>query len=140
MQSLAALFEFKLVKLGAQNLHGPFAVLVLAALVLALNHNAGRKVRDTDGGFNFVDILTAVAAGAECVNAKIVGFHHDVDFVVNLGDDENGSEGSVAARGLIEGRNAHQAVHAAFTCQHAVRIFARDLDGGGFDSGFFTGS
>src|ERR1700683_3027709 len=110
MQSLAALFEFQLVKLGAKNLHSPFAVLVLAALVLALNHNAGRKVRDTDGGFNFVNILAAVAAGAECVDTKIVGFHHDVDFVVDLGDDKNGSEGSVPAGSLVEGRNGQQGV------------------------------
>ena len=140
MQGFAALFEFELVKLGAEDFHGPFAILVLAALVLALNDDAGRKMGDANGGFDFVDVLAAVAAGAECVDAKVVGFDYDVDFVVDFGDDENGREGCVAAGGLIERRDAHEAMHAAFTHEHAVCIFTGDLDGGGFDSGFFTGS
>ncbi len=42
-QVFAALFEFGFVELRAQNLHGDFAVLVLAALVLALDDDAGRE-------------------------------------------------------------------------------------------------
>src|ERR1700735_496565 len=140
MEGFAALFQFELVKLRAEDFHSPFAVLVLAALVLALNDDAGWKMRDADGGFDFVDVLPAVAAGAECVDAKIVGLDHDVDFVVDLRDDEHGGEGRVAAGGLIERRDAYEAMHAAFTREHAVSIFSRDLDGSGLDSRFFTGS
>ena len=39
----AALFDFELVELRAQHLHGDFAVFVLAALVLALDDDAARE-------------------------------------------------------------------------------------------------
>ena len=45
----------------------------------------------------------------------------------------------VAAGGLVERRNAHQAMHAAFAGEHAVGVFAFDLYRGGFDAGFFAG-
>ena len=43
------------------------------------------------------------------------------------------------ARGLIERRNAHQAMHAALAGEHAVSVFAFDLHRGGFDARFFAG-
>ena len=98
------------------------------------------KVRDADGGFDFVDVLAAVAAGAEGVNAQVVGLDVDFDAIVNFGNDEGGSERGVAARGLVEGRDADEAMDAAFAGQHAEGVFALDLDRGGFDAGFFTGS
>src|SRR5271156_1258069 len=61
VQSFAALFEFELVKLGAKNFHGPFAIFVLAALVLALDDDAGRKMGYANGGLDLVDVLAAVA-------------------------------------------------------------------------------
>ena len=42
-------------------------------------------------------------------------------------------------RGLIEGRDADQAMHAAFASQHPVGVFAFNLDRGGLYAGFFTG-
>ncbi len=45
----------------------------------------------------------------------------------------------MAARGLVERRNAHQAMHAAFAGEHAVGVFAFDLHGGGLDARFFAG-
>ena len=136
---VAALLEFQFVELRAQNLHGDFAVLVLAALVLALHDDAGREVGDAHGGFDFVDVLAAVAAGAKGVDAQIVGLDVDFDAIVNFRDDEDGGERSVAARGLVERRDAHQAVHAAFAGEHAVGVLAFDLHGGGFDARFFAG-
>src|ERR1700730_8677685 len=76
VQSFAALLKFQLVKLRTKNFHSPFAIFVLAAFILALHDDSGRKMCDADGGFNFVDVLTTVAAGAECVDAEVVGFDH----------------------------------------------------------------
>src|ERR1700735_33695 len=140
MEGFAALFEFEFVKLRAENFHSPFAILVLAAFILALNDDAGRKMGDADGGFDFVDVLPPVAAGAEGIDAKIVGLDHDVDFVVGFRDYEDGGDRCVAACSLIEGRDAHQAMHATFTGQHSVRVFTRDLHGGCLYARFFAGS
>ena len=52
-----------------QDSHGFFFVAVLAAVVLAFDHSAGRDVGDAHGGVGFVDVLTACAGRAEGVNA-----------------------------------------------------------------------
>ena len=97
------------------------------------------KMRDAHGGFDFVDVLAAMAAGAEGVDAKILGPDHDFDAVVDFGNHENRGERSVPPRRLVKRRNAHQAMDAAFAGQHAVGVFAFDLHGGGFDARFFAG-
>src|SRR5207302_4813953 len=58
------------VQSAAQDAHGPLKVLVLAALVLALDFQLlGRAllVPDADGAFGFVDVLSAGAAGAHAL-------------------------------------------------------------------------
>jgi hypothetical protein len=49
------------------------AVLVLRALVLALDHDAGRQVGDADRRIGLVDVLAAGAGGAEGVDAQVLG-------------------------------------------------------------------
>src|ERR1700674_597789 len=129
-QVVAALVQLEFVKLRLENLHGDFAIFVLAAFVLALDDDAGGQLGDADGGFDFVDVLAAVAASAECVNAQVFGLDDDFDLVVNFGDYECGCERGVAAGGLVEGRDADQAMDAAFAGEHAVGIFAFDLNRG----------
>ena len=79
------------------------------------------------------------AAGAERVDPQFLGLDVDFDAVVDFGDDEDRGERSVAARGLIERRDADQAVHAGFGGKQAVGVFAFDAHGGGFDAGAFAG-
>jgi hypothetical protein len=45
----------------------------------------------------------------------------------------------MAARGLIERRDAYQAVHARFAGEQAVSIFAAELNRGVFDTGLLAG-
>ena len=59
--------------------------------------------------------------------------------VVNFGNHEDGSEGRVAASGLVERRDADEAMNTAFAEEHAVSVFAFDQHGGGLDAGFFAG-
>ena len=113
---------------------------MLAALVLALDDDARGQVREAHGRFDFVDVLAAVAAGAESVYAKVFGPDDDFDAVVNFRDDENGGKGRVAPRRLIERRYAHQTMHAAFARQQAVGVFAFDLHRGGLDARFLARS
>ena len=56
---------------GGQHLHGLGLVLVLRAVVLALDHDAGRQVGDADGGIGLVDVLAAGAAGPVGVDAQV---------------------------------------------------------------------
>jgi len=112
---------------------------VLAALVLALDDDACRKMRDADGGFDFVDVLAAVAAGAEGVELEIVRLHDDFDAVVNFGNHEDGSKRGVPPGRLVKRRNPHEAMDAAFSGKHSVGVFAFDLHGGGFDARLFSG-
>jgi hypothetical protein len=113
---------------------------VLAPLDLAADYDAGRDVSDADGGFDFVNVLTAFAAGAECIDAEIFGTDVDFDFVVHFGYHKDGSEGSVTAGGLVEGRDADQAVHSGFANEHAIGIFTGELNRGVLDAGLFAGS
>src|SRR6202044_1135326 len=73
------------------------------------------------------------------VDTQILGLDDDVDAIVDFGDHENGRERSVAARLLIEGRNAYETMDAALTAEHAVSIFSDDLHGGGLDARFLAG-
>ena len=123
---VAALLNFLVVKFGAQHLHGHFAILVLAALHLAGDDDAAGDVRDANGGFDFVDVLAALAAGAEGVELEIVGVDVDFDAVVDFGNHEDRSERSMASRGLIERRDANKPMDAGFAGKQAVGIFAAE--------------
>src|ERR1700683_2398259 len=129
-----------LIEARAEDLHGQVAILVLGSFVLALNDDARGQVSEADCGFDFVDVLSAVAAGAESVDAKVFRLDDDFDAIVNFGDDEYGREGSVAARGLIKGRNADEAMHAGFAREKAEGVFTFDANGDGFEAGFFAES
>ena len=60
-------FEFKQARL--QHLHGLSAVAMLRAIVLALHHDVGGDVRNTNSRIGFVNVLTTCTAGAIGVNA-----------------------------------------------------------------------
>ncbi len=59
----------------------------------------------------------------------------DLDVVVDLRIDPDAGEAGVPARVGVEGRDAHQAVHAALGLELAIGVLALDLDGGGLDAG-----
>ena len=67
-------------------------------------------------------------------------FRLDVDFdaVVDFRRDVDAGERGVAALGLVEGRNAHQAVHADLAGQQSVGILAVHAERGGLDARFFA--
>ena len=54
---------------------------VWRALVLALDDDAGREVRDPDGGVGLVHVLAAGAARAVGVDAEVALVDLDVDVV-----------------------------------------------------------
>ena len=100
-------------------------VLVLAFFVLALHDDARGQVRDADGAFGFVDLLTARAAGPHRVDLQV--FVADVDFDLgHFGQDGDGGRAGVdAALGLGLGDALH-AMPAALELQLLEGRFARD--------------
>ena len=80
-----ALVDLELVELGLQHLHRGGAVLVLAALVLAGDHDAGGHVADAHRRLGLVDVLPTGAARAEHIGLEVRRVDVDVDVVIDLG-------------------------------------------------------
>lgn len=112
---------------------------MLAAFDLAGDDDTAWDMREADGSLDFVYVLAALAAGAERIELDVVGLNVDFDTVVDFRNSEDGSERRVAARRLIERRDADEAMNTVFAGEHAVSIFAFDLHRGGLDASFFAG-
>src|SRR6266705_2430539 len=95
---------------------------MLRTLVLATGDDAGRNVRDAHGGVRGVNVLAAFTAGAVSVDADIIRLDIDLDGIVDLRRDKHAGKRSVAALGLIEGRNAHETMHADFARSHSESV------------------
>ena len=101
---------------------------MLALLVLDLDDEAGRQVRDPDGGVGRVDGLAAGAGRALDVDAQ-VALLVDLDLdLVDLGQDDDGRGRGVDAPRRLGRRDALDAVDAALELEPAVRAVAVDLD------------
>ena len=106
-----------------QHAHRRVLVAVLRPLVLARDDDAGRQVRDADGRVGDVDVLAAGAARPERVDADVLLVDDDVLVLRQLRPDVDRRERRVAARSLIERRNAHEPVHAGFGREQSERKF-----------------
>ena len=121
-------FALHVVQAGTQNSHRAVFVFELRPLVLARNDKSRRKVRDTHGGFRFVDVLTARARRAVNVDFQIFFIDFQVDF---LGFGQNGDRrgGRVNAPRRFRFGNALDTVNTRFKFQLFKHGFARN--GGG---------
>src|SRR3979490_3387838 len=88
--------------------------------------------------FGLVDVLTAGAARAHRVGADVGFLDIDLDAVVDYRKNRDAGKRRVSPRVGIERRYPHQPVHADFGLEPAIGVVAADLDGGGFDAGFFA--
>src|SRR4051812_18401348 len=66
-----ALVDFELVELGLQHLHCGGTILVLAAFVLARDHDPRGHVRNSHGRLGLVDMLTTRAGGAVDIGFQV---------------------------------------------------------------------
>ena len=124
-----------LIELCLQHFHGVVAVLELAALGLAVDHDAGGLVDQTDSGRSLVDVLAACTGGAVHLHLDILGADVHLNGVVQLGHDFQRSKAGLAAGVGIKGRNTHQAVHAVLTLEQAVGVGALHHHGSAFHTG-----
>src|SRR5207302_9822147 len=101
---------------------------VLAAFGLTADNDAAGNVRDANGGFDFVDVLSAFAAGTERVDLQILGTNVDLDFVVDFWNYKPRGKRSMAPCRLIERTNSNPAVDSRFARQQTIRVFYGKLD------------
>ena len=125
-------------ELGAQEAHRGLAVLELRALVLALDDDAGRHVRDADRRVGLVHVLAAGSGSAVGVDAQVVLVDLDLDLVGDHRPHVHLGEGGVAARLRVEGRDADQAVDAALGAEEPVGVLALGDEGGGLEPGLLA--
>ena len=97
------------------------------------------NVSDSHRRIGGVDVLSALAAGAVGVDANVFRLNDDVDAVIDFRRDEDAGKRCVTALGLIERRDAHQAVDADFALQESEGVFAVHCECRGFQPRFFAG-
>ena len=85
-------------------------------------------MQDTDRGVGLVDVLTAGAGGTVRGDFEIRFVDLDLDAVIKLGHDFDGSKRGLSSAGCVERRNADKAVNAVFALEVAVCVVAFDQD------------
>ena len=90
------LLELHLDELAAEDFHGFFLVLELAALVLDRDYSICRKVGDTNGRVGSVDRLATVSTGVVDINTEVIFVDFDVGVSLNNGENLNQGKGSLA--------------------------------------------
>src|SRR5918999_6110695 len=125
-----SLLALELEEASPQDPHCYLAVLVLAPLVLALHHDAGREVRDPDRRVGLVDVLTARPRGPVGVYLQVLLVDFDLYPVVyDRGDGDRG-EARVPPRRGVERADPHQAVHPPLRREKPEGVLPRDGEGG----------
>ena len=131
--------QFALVQPGTQLIIGFGLVLVLAALVLALDDDPGRQMRDPDRRIGRVDVLAASARSAIGIDAQLAFVDVDVDILVDDRIDPHTRKAGVPPRRAVIGADADKPVNAAFRLRIAIGVFALQQHGRRFDAGLFAG-
>ena len=106
--------------------HGAGTVFVLRALVLTLDHQTAREVRQAYGGIGLVDMLSTGARGTISIFSD-VGFAdlHAVDFIDLRHNGHRAGTGVDAALRLRFRHSLHP-VRAGFEFQLRVHVFTND--------------
>ena len=99
---------------------------MLAAVVLALGHDAGRDVRDAHGGVGLVDVLSARAARAVGVDAQVGRVDLHGHGLVGLGQHGDRAGAGVDAALRLGGGHALHAMAARLEAQVAENVVADD--------------
>src|SRR5258708_21142772 len=104
---------------GLQHLQGLFLVLQLGALGLASDNQTRGNVGQTERGFDLVDVLAALAAGAKSIKLDVVPPHLKLD-IIDFRHDIHGGKGSVTPLVGVKGGNTNQPVYALFNLEKTI--------------------
>src|SRR6185437_4630894 len=130
-----ALLHLRFEQFRTQHVPGHSAVAVLRAVLLALHHDVGRDMGETDRRLGLVDVLAASTARPHDVGAHIALVDVDLDAVIHHREHHDAGERSMSARVGIERRDPHQSVHAVFVLEPAIGVVTLDRHGRRFDAG-----
>src|SRR5690606_35228578 len=136
---LLALPQLGFIEARLEHAHGGRAVLVLRAVILAGDDDAGGDVGDTHRRIGGVDVLPARAGGAVGVDLEVAFLDVDLDIVVDHRVDPHRREAGVPPRGAVVGRDTHEPMHAAFGLGIAIGVLALEQQRGGLDAGLLAG-
>src|SRR3954452_17677938 len=125
-------FDRDRMQAGPQDTQGLLLVLQLRLLVLAADDDAGRQVRDADGGVRRVDALPAGPGRPEDVDAQVVRVDLDLD-VLHLGQHENAGRAGVDPALGLRHRDPLDAVHTALELHARVDALAGRRRAAGLD-------
>src|SRR5919107_1301055 len=135
---LLPLLALQLEEPRPQDPHCHLAVLVLAALVLALRHDARGEVRDPDGRVGLVDVLAAGPRGPVGVHLELFLLDLHLDGLAYDGCDGDGGEAGVPPRAGVEGADPDETMHPALGGQEPEGVLPGDGEGGALYPGLFT--
>src|SRR5918999_2382446 len=133
-----SLLALELEEASPQDPHCYLAVLVLAPLVLALHHDAGREVRDPDRRVGLVDVLTARPRGPVGVYLEILLVDLDLDCVVYDRSDRDRGEARVPPAPSVERAYADQPMDPPLRREEAERVLPADAEGGALYTGLLA--
>src|SRR5262245_47531937 len=100
---------------------------MLAALVLTLHFQPGRKVPDTDRAFRLVDVLPPCPAGPHSLPLQVLVANLDLH-LVRFGQYRDGGSGRVDTPLLFSLRDALHPVAAAFVAKVLIGVVAGDTE------------
>src|SRR5215207_6542395 len=121
-----------------QDAHRDLAVLVLAPLVLALHHEAGREVRDPDRRVGLVYVLPASPRGPVRIDLQVLLVNLDLHLVVYDGGYGDRGEARVPPATGVERADPDEPVDAALRREEPESVLPRDSEGGALYPGLLT--
>src|ERR671916_607083 len=130
-----ALLPLELEEPRLEDAHSDLPVLVLAALVLALGHDAGRQVRDPHGRVGLVYVLPAGAGSPVGVHLEVFLVHLDLDGLPHHGGHRDGGEARVPPAARVERADPDEPVHAPLRREQPEGVLALYGEGGALDAG-----
>src|SRR5215212_6293837 len=135
---LLPLLAFELEEPSPQNAQGDLTVLVLAALVLALRHDARREVRDPDRRVRLVDVLAAGPRGPVGIHLEVFLVDLDLDGLADDGRDGDGGEAGVPPCAGVERADPDEPMHPALGRGEPEGVLPRDGEGGALYAGLLA--
>ncbi len=123
-----------------QHPHRGLLVRRLRALVLALDDDATREMRDPNGAIRLVDVLATGSLRTVRVDLQVVFVDLDLGVIGQKRRDDDRCERRVAPVGAVERALTDEAVLAPFGLENSVGVLTAHGERGALQARFFSGT